>query len=161
MKKIVSKYQEKVLENENDNTAYQVLRYACAGFLAVVIDFILLFVLTEFLHMHYWFSAGLSYIASTLMNYFVTTRLVFAKQNHTREATMFQIFVVIGMIGLGLNQVLMYTLTEFVNLNVLITLSSAIGLNIRKYIWAKVIAGSTVFFWNFFAKRQAVHKKIV
>ena len=161
MKKIVTKYQEKILENENDKTIYQILRYACAGFLSVLIDFLLLHVLTEYLHIHYWFSAGFSYTASTLLNYFVTTRLVFASQDHTRETTMFQIFVVIGLIGLGLNQILIYAITEYANLNVLTSLSSSIGLNLRRYIWAKVFAGSVVFFWNFYAKRHAVHKKIM
>ncbi len=161
MRKIVSKYQEKVLESENDNTAYQIMRYACAGFLAVIIDFVLLHALTEFLHIHYWFSSGLSYIASTLINYFVTTRFVFARQNHTKETTMFQIFFIIGLIGLGLNQVLMYSITEFVNLDYLTRISSSYGLHVRKYIWAKVIAGSTVFLWNFVAKRHAVHKKLI
>lgn len=60
----------KILFEPTDNTLIQLLRYTFVGGTAFIVDFGLLYVLTEYLNLHYLYSATLSFIAGVIVNYF-------------------------------------------------------------------------------------------
>jgi len=109
-----------------------------AGF-ATLVDLCLLYSLTEFLHVWYFYSATFSYFVGMLTNYSLNKYLNF--RNRSKQITLqFGLFATVALIGLGLNQLILYTLVEFINL---------------WYMFAKFIAIFIVMFWSFYG-----HKKL-
>ena len=48
-------------------------KYATAGFIAAVIDFSILFVLTDFVGLHYLVSASISFMFAATVNYWINS----------------------------------------------------------------------------------------
>lgn len=109
------------------------IRYAAASALALVIDFSLLIALTEWAGWHYLLSAAAGFIAGSVCLYLLCVNLIFRKRRFEDRTSEFTIFVVIGLLGLGLTQVLMFT---FVSLG-------------APYPLAKAETAAVTFLFNF------------
>lgn len=107
--------------------------------IAALVDLGLLFSLTEFIGFHYLISAALSYTCGMITNYSLNKVFTFKNKNK-KIVQQFGLFVFVALIGLGLNQLILWLLVEFVGL---------------WYMLAKLISISIVMFWNFYG-----HKKI-
>jgi putative flippase GtrA len=129
---------DKVLRAKTNNTAVQLLRYAFVGGLAFVVDFGSLFVLTEYARIHYLQSAALAFVLGLTTNYLLSIYWVFQKRTFHNKALEYGIFAVLGLLGLGLNQVLIYSLTELADCH---------------YLLSKAVATAVVFFWNFGSRK--------
>ena len=116
--------------------------YSVGGGLAFIVDFSLLYVLTE--HFGFWYMASnaVSVTAAIVVNY-CWQRLVTFKSTDRGIAKQFSKFVVISLVGLGLNMILLYLLVAFVGL---------------WYLLAKVIVTIMVWFWNFFGNKYFTFK---
>lgn len=103
----------------------QFAKYLLVGGLAFLVDFSALFVLTDYLGLHYLISASLAFLLGLITNYLLCIALVFdyrALENASHE---FYIFALIGIAGLLLNNVLMFLLTELLDLHYLISKAGA------------------------------------
>jgi putative flippase GtrA len=109
-----------------------------AGF-ATLIDLGLLYSLKEFLHIWYFYSAAIAYFSGMVTNYSLNKYLNFRNKSK-RMIPQFGLFATVAVIGLGLNQLILYSLVEFANL---------------WYMSAKIIAVTIVMFWSFYG-----HKKL-
>ena len=109
-----------------------------AGF-ATLVDLGLLYSLTEFLHIWYFYSAIFSYFVGMVTNYLLNKYLNFMNKSK-RIIPQFTLFIIVALIGLGLNQLILYYLVEFAGL---------------WYMTAKIIAIFIVMFWSFYG-----HKKL-
>jgi len=110
----------------------------CAGF-ATLVDLGVLYSLTEYLHVWYFYSAAFAYFIGMVTNYSLNKYLNF--RNKSRKIIpQFGLFATVALVGLGLNQLILYCLVEFANL---------------WYILAKIIAIFIVMFWSFYG-----HKKL-
>jgi putative flippase GtrA len=127
-----------LVKNKTDNTLIQLLRYGCVGGLAFVIDFGALYVLTESLHLYYLHSAALAFLLGLTTNYLLSVLWVFQKRTFQNRFVEYGIFGLLGVLGLGLNQVLIYTLTEHVHCH---------------YLLSKAVATAVVFLWNFGSRK--------
>ena len=113
--------------------------YILFGGIAALVDLGGLYIFTEFFGLYYLVSATLSYIGGMITNY--SLNKVFNFKNKSKKiAKQFGLFVFVALIGLGLNQLILWLLVEFAGL---------------WYMLAKLISISLVMFWNFFG-----HKKI-
>ncbi len=109
-----------------------------AGF-ATLVDLTLLYSLTEFFHLWYLHSAVFAYFMGMVTNYLLNKYLNF--KNRSKQIVMqFGLFAIVALVGLGINQFLLYSLVEFAKL---------------WYILAKFIAIVIVMFWSFYG-----HKKL-
>lgn len=109
-----------------------------AGF-ATLVDLGLLYALTEFLHIWYFYSAAFAYFIGMITNYSLNKYLNF--RNRSKQIIQqFGLFATVVLIGLGLNQLILYSLVEFAKL---------------WYMFAKFIAIFIVMFWSFYG-----HKKL-
>jgi len=135
---------EKIFVSETDNTFLQFFRYLFVGGGAFVVDFGLLFVFTYFLHLHYLLSATLSFIAGLLVNYFISTRWVFNRKTVKNKYLEFLIFAIIGVIGLGFNDLFMWIFTDRCGIY---------------FMLSKIITTAIVYFWNFFARKYILFNK--
>lgn len=117
----------------------QLLKFGMVGVVATVIDFAVLTGLTELFHVHYLTSAAVAFIAANIFNYIASMRYVFTSRYGADEKSKeLTIFVLLSVIGLGLNQLLMWTFVDQLAIF---------------YIFAKVLATIIVMGWNFVSRK--------
>ena len=119
---------------------YEIARFALVGGACFLLDYGLLYVLTAYGGLYYLLSAGISFIVSVFVNYYLCLVCVFRGANaQTRRAKM--LFFGSSVTGLGLNQLFMWLLVDFMHIH---------------YMIAKLIAAGVVMVWNYVLKRRAV-----
>ncbi|WP_455143945.1 GtrA family protein [Selenomonas noxia] len=119
---------------------YEIARFVLVGGACFVLDYGLLYVLTEYVGLYYLLSAGISFSVSVFVNYWLCLACVFrGADTQTRRAKM--LFFGSSIAGLGLNQLLMWLLVDFAHIY---------------YMIAKLIAAGIVMIWNYVLKRRAV-----
>lgn len=116
----------------------QFMKFGVVGVIAFVIDFGLLAVLTSGLGVNYLVSATISFTVSVVFNYFASMRYVFTHKEGMSRRREFVIFVVLSVIGLAINNGLMWVGVEFLGLFYLVT---------------KIIATVVVTVWNFITRK--------
>ncbi len=128
----------KLLTNRTDHTLIQLFRYTFVGGIACLVDIISLYTLTEYAHIHYLFSAALAFLLGLTVNYVISVIWVFNRRKLENRGAEFAIFGVIGVVGLGFNEVFIWFFTERVGLY---------------YMLAKIVSTVVVYFWHFFARK--------
>lgn len=122
------------------NILYQILKFGFVGVLATVVDFGVLTLLTEVFDIYYLVSAAIAFVVATIFNYLASMRYVFKSRfskNEKRKELL--IFIVLSLVGLGLNQVLMWFFVEKAEIY---------------YILSKVLATILVMGWNFISRKK-------
>jgi putative flippase GtrA len=125
-------------KGKTTNTLVQLFRYLWVGGISFIIDYISLFIFTEYLHINYLISAAIAFILGLTTNYQLSTIWVFNNSRLNNKFTEFTIFSIIGIIGLGLNEIIIYICSEYLNLY---------------YMISKLISTAVVFFWNFMGRK--------
>ena len=120
---------------------WQFTRFSFVGGTCFAIDYGLMVLLTEVCDIRYIYSLALSFIIATIINYFLSVRFVFNHQGHGNQDL--GVFVVLGAIGLGLNQIIMFLLVDQF---------------IMHYMIAKLIAGIVVSFYNFASRKTFLER---
>lgn len=128
----------RLFKEPTHNVFIQLFRYLFVGGTAFVVDFGLLWVLTEYCNLHYLLAAALSFIAGLITNYALSVRWVFHERVLHSRVVEFSVFVIIGVVGLGLNEAIIWLITEWLRCH---------------YIASKIISAVVVFFWNFMARK--------
>lgn len=134
---------DRLFVKKTDNFFVQLIRYTFVGGFAFVVDFGLLWILTEFAGFHYVLSATISFIAGLLVNYFISTLWVFESKMKSK-AVEFIAFTLIGIVGLGLNDLFIWLFTEQLHIH---------------YMASKLITAVLVYLWNFMARKYFVFTK--
>ena len=117
----------------------QLMKFGVVGIIATVIDFVVLTILTETFGVHYLTSAAIGFIVATLFNYVASMRYVFNSRfgPHEKRKELI-IFILLSVVGLGLNQFFMWLFVEFFSIF---------------YIFSKVLATVLVMAWNFVSRK--------
>lgn len=120
----------------------QILKFGVVGGLAFLIDYVLLYALTEFVGIHYLISSVISFTVSLIFNYILSIKWVFdvTKKQTVKEIT---IFVILSVIGLGINQVVMYVGSDLLHIY---------------YMLTKIVATAIVMVWNFVTRKIFIEK---
>ena len=126
------------------NIWLQLLRYGFVGGVAFVADYGSLYLLTDIAHFHYLISAAVAFVIGLTVNYLLSISWVFKKERVTKPWIEFVVFSTIGVIGLALNEGIMYLVTDCLQLH---------------YMLSKLISTAVVFFWNFFARKILLFTK--
>jgi putative flippase GtrA len=132
----------------------QLLRYLLTGTLALAIDFGILLLLAGVFHVHYLLAAGISFTASESISYIFSLNWVFEVRSNVKRSTLYFLFQLVGLIGLGLTVGGVYVLSD--NLHVAHCrewLAAGTGIAIPFYLLPKAITTVVVFFWHFGAKK--------
>jgi putative flippase GtrA len=119
--------------------ARQFFHYALAGGIAWVVDFSVLFVLTEYGGLHYLVSASAGFMCGLLVIYAISTRWIFDERALNDRRVEFAAFALIGLAGLALNNLVMFVLTD--------------GLGLY-YLASKLVAAAVVLIFNFGTRRR-------
>ncbi|HSE61056.1 MAG TPA: GtrA family protein, partial [Candidatus Saccharimonadales bacterium] len=110
----------------------QFFRYGLVGGVAAFFDIGSLYLLVSGLHVHYLVAVAVAFIIGVTVNYLLSIRWVFTSSD--KKKLEFALFVLIGIGGLGLNELLIWALVEFAHAH---------------YIGAKLVAVIVVLIWNF------------
>lgn len=122
-----------------NNLLMQLFKFGIVGVVATLLDFLFLFLFTDVFGMHYLFSAAISFVLSTLFNYVASMRFVFSsKFSKDEKSKELVLFVILSVIGLLLNQFLMWFFVEKIALY---------------YMVAKIVATFFVMAWNFISRK--------
>ena len=126
-----------------DRLLVQLVRYFFVGGFAFVVDFGLLYILTEYAGLHYLLSATLSFISGLLVNYISSCIWVFSNSKFKNRLVEFLFFASIGVVGLLLNDALIWLFTDCIGTH---------------YMFSKIVAAAMVYLWNFFARKYLVFR---
>lgn len=126
-----------------DRLLVQFVRYFFVGGFAFIVDFGLLYILTEYAGLHYLLSATLSFIAGLLVNYIISCLWVFNGSKFKNRLVEFLFFAAIGVVGLALNDTLIWLFTDCIGTH---------------YMFSKIVAAAMVYLWNFFARKYLVFR---
>ena len=128
------------------NSWLQFCRYVLVGGTATLVDWAVLFAVTEFGHIHYLFSAVFGFMAGLITNFALSKWLVFnakAVQARVNPKAEFASYALIGVVGLGLTELILFVLTDFAKIY---------------YMFAKAIATFIVLFYNYAARKFLLYK---
>jgi putative flippase GtrA len=117
----------------------QIFRYLIAGFIAFSVDALLLYILTDYLHIYYLLSTVFAFSVGLLVSYLINIVWVFDNRKQEQRSVELIIFITISAIGLLLTFVMMWFLTSVLSIF---------------YLYSKVITTAIVFIWNFIAKKK-------
>lgn len=126
----------------NSKLFKQLFRFGIVGVIAFIIDYVLLFVLTEYLNIYYLISSTISFIISLIVNYILSIYWVFdvKKKQTIKEISL---FVILSVVGLGINQFIMYLGADLINIH---------------YMICKLAATIIVMVYNFITRKIFIEK---
>ena len=127
----------------NNNLIKQILKFGIVGGIAFIIDYALLYVCTEYLNIYVLYSSIISFSISVIFNYIMSIKWVF-DVNHKQTYKDFTIFIIFSIIGLGINQLIMYLGIE--------------GLHIY-YMLVKIASTGIVMVYNFITRKIFIEEK--
>lgn len=119
----------------------QIVKFGVVGVSAFFIDYSIMIVLTELLKINYLISSGISFSVSVIFNYILSVYWVFEVEKNKREE--FTVFLVLSLIGLGINQLIMWIVVS--NLHIF-------------YMLAKIFATCIVMVYNFITRKIFLEK---
>lgn len=127
---------------KHDKLIRQILKFGVVGGGAFLIDYTILYVLTEFVGIHYLISSVISFTVSLIFNYILSIYWVF---DVTRKQTAKEvlIFAILSIIGLGINQIVMYIGSDILHIY---------------YMLTKLVATFIVMVWNFITRKIFIEK---
>lgn len=122
----------------------QIIKFGMVGALCFLIDYGLMILLTEIFHVYYLISCMISFTVSVVVNYLLSMRFVFLSKEDMDKRMEFLLFVVLSLIGLGLNQLLMWLLVDKGGLH---------------YMLSKIVVTVIVMVYNFVTRKLLLEKK--
>ena len=115
------------------------MKFGIVGFIAFFIDYGLMVALTEIFSVNYLLSATISFVVSVIFNYLASMRFVFTHKEGMSRTREFVIFIVLSVIGLGINDLCMWLGTDLLSIDYRIT---------------KIGATAIVMVWNFVTRKK-------
>lgn len=119
----------------------QILKFGVVGGIAFVIDYGILFLLAKVIGLNELISAAISFVISLTFNYFASTKWVFDAKKQTPKEVI--IFVLLSVVGLGINELLIYFGTTKMHIDVMIV---------------KLFATVVVMVYNFITRKLIIEK---
>ena len=116
----------------------QFMKFGVVGFIAFFIDYGTMIFLTEVFGVPYLISTTAGFIVSVIFNYLASMRYVFVHKEGLSRRKEFIIFIVLSVIGLGLNDVLMWVFVDFAFID---------------YRISKIILTAIVMIYNFITRK--------
>jgi len=123
----------------------QIMKFGIVGVLCFVIDYGLMIFLTEVFGISYLISSGISFSVSVIVNYKLSLKFVFKTDESRNKIIEFIIFVVLSVIGLGINQVLMWICVDKLHIF---------------YMISKIGVTAVVMVYNFITRKLIIEKNM-
>lgn len=121
----------------------QLFRFGLVGGICFLIDYSILYVCTDIFKIHYLISSVISFTISTIFNYILSIKWVFNLKENRNSKKDFVNFIVFSVIGLILNQIIMWFGVDILNIYYMIT---------------KIISTCIVMCFNFITRKIFLEK---
>jgi len=148
---------KKLFVEKTDKFSIQFFRYALVGVTAFIVDFGTLFFLTRSVFFQKGFAriiaVSIAFILGLIVNYILSVLWVFQKRNVGNKKFEFIIFSIVGLIGLGMNELFIWLFTEYI-----FAMYFYIADIQARILISKIISTVVVYLWNFFARKFTLFK---
>lgn len=134
----MKKFINKIFVEKTNSLLIQFIRYFFVGGIAAVVNIGLLFIFTDLININYIISNIIAFIFGLIVNYILSKKLVFTNDNSINKVFEFIMYAVIGVLGLGIDTVMLWIFTDKVKLY---------------YMLSKIISTMITFVWNFVARK--------
>lgn len=126
----------------------QIMKFGVVGFLCFFIDYGIMVALVELAGFQELWASACSFTVSVVVNYILSITVVFDTDKNANQAKQFVVFVILSLIGLGLNQLIMWGgvawLKQYMD---------------RAYMIVKIFATGVVMVYNFISRKMFIEKK--
>ena len=122
----------------------QFMKFGVVGVIAFIIDYGVMIFLTEVFGVPYLISTTVSFVVSVIFNYFASMRYVFERRDDMSRKREFIIFVVLSVCGLGINDLFMWLMVDFLFID---------------YRISKIVVTFIVAVWNFVTRKIFLEAK--
>ncbi|MGF6989392.1 putative flippase GtrA [Lachnospiraceae bacterium PF1-21] len=122
----------------------QIIKFGIVGFTCFFIDYGIMIFLTEIVGINYLLSSGISFSISVFVNYILSLKFVFQPDTGRNKIVEFIIFIFMSVIGLGINQLVMWLGVDKLGIN---------------YMFVKIGATAIVMVYNFITRKLFLEKK--
>jgi Predicted membrane protein len=139
---------------KSDNTMVQFIRYSFVGFVATVADMLVFHVLSNIIGINHIVANSISFICGLIINYVMSRKWVF-NADTGYSVKEFVMFSFIGVIGLGISDLILYIL---IDLGIFVYIFRLDNMEFVKLV-SKCIAVIVVLMWNFIARKKLVFGK--
>ncbi len=129
---------DKEMFNKLKELIVQMIKFGGVGVICFLIDFAVLHVLTDYVHLHYLLSAAIAFLVSVIANYILSIRFVFKVNPDNNKVRVFAVFVISSAVGLLLTELLMWLGVDILHINYMIT---------------KIAATAVVMVYNFITRK--------
>ncbi len=129
---------EKKNKNEKKSLAQQLVRFGFVGIAATLIDYGIMVLLTELFGVNYLISSMISFCVSVVFNYIMSITWVFNVTGERKKAQDMTVFLVLSVIGLGINQLIMWIAVDKLHIF---------------YMISKIGATAVVMVYNFITRK--------
>ena len=126
------------LKHKHEKLFIQIFKFGIVGGTAFVIDFVFLYLFREFLHFPVILANTLSFCISVIYNYIASVKWVFDVNKEKDAKKQFITFIIFSVIGLLLNDLIMWISVDFLSIY---------------YLLAKIIATFIVMIFNFVTRK--------
>ena len=126
------------------NGVIEAFRYLFVGGISFLVDWGSLYILTV-CGMHYLVATIIAFILGLVVNYLLSKAFVFkAESTRAGKAAEFAVYTLIGVIGLGITEGLMYIGVELLGMWTMLV---------------KIIAAAIVLVWNYALRKIVLYRK--
>ena len=119
------------------------IKFGFVGFLCFFIDWGIMVFLTEVFGINPLISSAISFTVSVTVNYILSVTFVFETDKNANKGSQFVIFVLLSIVGLGVNELCMWLGTDLLGIHYMIT---------------KVGATAVVMVYNFITRKIFIEK---
>ena len=126
----------------NDKTKHlliQIFNFGIVGVIATIIDFVFLYFFKDLCHFPLVLSNTLSFCISVMYNYWASMTFVFDVNKNKSKKRNFILFIIFSVIGLILNDIIVWFASEKLSIY---------------YLISKVIATAIVMIFNFITRKK-------
>ena len=131
------------LNKKQKELLIQIFKFIIVGGIATLIDWIIYFILYRFIHIEPIIANIFSFSISVVYNYIASCKYVFNVKKDKDRKKLFVIFIIFSLIGLGINELLIYLLHNKLLWNAMLV---------------KIIATVIVMVFNFISRKIFLEK---
>ncbi len=138
------------------NLIKQFLKFGVVGAICFFIDFGL-YTFCNFIGCPYLISGVIGFVVSVVVNYLLSMKFVFERRDDISRKREFIEYVILSVIGLGLNELILYVCVDIIYGN-WTWLQGLYGDRISEIV-AKIIAAGLVMIYNFVSRKVFLEKR--
>ena len=126
------------VKKQTEKLFIQIFKFVIVGGVATIIDFLSIFIFKEFLNIPVIIANTLAFCIATTYNYIASVRWVFNVNDSKNKKKTFITFIIFSMLGLILNDLIMWFTTDMFQIY---------------YLIGKIIATCFVMVFNFITRK--------